>query len=154
MQKPVAKKKPAPQYASASEVKELSGAVGELMDMVKGLATSIQERDSAPKVQTAEEVKHDAAVTKAGPEISTVNPAWVEKASEILGDALDHCEVFYPKHGGTIFTVVIKQDQSNAPVDYLTWYKADRRSKEIGNEGIDGVEQWCKLVRDNLKRGR
>ena len=30
--------------------------------------------------------------------------------------------------------------------------KVDRRSKEIGNEGIEGVEQWCKLVAQNLKR--
>lgn len=149
--KPAPKPKVEAAYASAQEVKELSGAVSELIDMVRGLA----DKSKAPTVpQSAEEVKQEAEVTKAGPVKELVNPAWIEKAKEIIGEAVDHCEVFYPRSGGTIFTVVIKKELSNAPVDYLERYKEDRRSREIGNEGIDGVEAWCKLIRDNLKRTR
>ena len=57
-----------------------------------------------------------------------------------------------PKGGGTLFTVVIKPEFSNAAPEYLERYKADRRTKEIGSEGLSGVETWCKLIRANLKR--
>jgi hypothetical protein len=151
LKKEVKRSPPKVEYASADEVKELSSAVSGLVDIVTKLAQDIA---TPPKPQTVEEIKHEAEVTKASPAKETVNSAWVEKATEIVGESLDHCEVFYPKNGGTIFTLVIKESHSNAAKDYLERYKTDRRSKEIGNEGIEGVEAWCKLVRDNLKRGK
>lgn len=146
------KAKPKAEYASAEEVKELSGAVSSLIDIVKELG----EKMKAPTVpQTPEEIKYEGEVTKASVNRQENVPReWTEKAREILGDALDHCEVFYPKGGGTLFTMVIKKEFSNANQDYIERYKEDRRTKEIGNEGIEGVEQWCKLVSANLKRGK
>ena len=104
----------------------------------------------APKVESPAEKE----VTKATANAVVVPPEWKEKADEILGDAVDHYELFYPRKGGQIFTVVIKKDKSNAPKDYLAFYKEDRRSKDIGTEGIEGVEMWAKLVKQNLGRPR
>jgi hypothetical protein len=145
-------KRPAPvKYATLAQFDELSKGVSELIGLVGGLAEKIKQPATAP---TAEQTKRELEIDKATANVETVNPAWVEKANELIGESLDHCEVFYPKHGGTIFTLVIKKEFSNANPDYLERYKTDRRSKEIGNEGIEGVENWCKLVRDNLKRGK
>lgn len=136
-------------YASAKEVAELSKGMNDLIGIVATLAEAIK---NPPKPKSPEEIKVEAEIVKAAPAKESVNSAWVEKATEILGEKLDHCEVIYPKNGGTIFTLVIKLEHSNAAKDYLAFYKVDRRSKEIGNEGIEGVENWCKLVAQNLKR--
>ncbi len=149
--KNTSKPKPEPKYASAADLAELSKGMSDLVGIVGELAEKLK---SPPAPKSADEVKHDAEVTKAKPNLETVNPAWVEKAQELIGEALDHCEVFYPKHGGTLFTLVIKKEFSNAPVDYLERYKSDRRTREIGNEGIEGVENYCKLVAANLKRSK
>jgi len=150
--KPVAK--PKEEFASKSEVSKISASVdslaesmGMLMEMVKAQATQ-PVAPIAPTVETP----LDKEIRKAGPRREQVNPEWEEKAKEILGDYFDHCEVEYLKHGGTVFTLVINAEKSNAPAEYLHLYKTDRRSKEIGNEGIEGVESWCKLVMQNLKR--
>lgn len=145
---PVAKKKKAPQYATVAQFNSLAESVGSLVELIKSgaLATAPAAAISATETPVEREVR------KAAPDVNPVNPAWEEKAREIVGDALDHCEVLYPKQGGVIFTLVIKQEFSNAPTEYLERHKVDRRSREIGNEGIEGVEQWCKLVKSNLNR--
>lgn len=150
---PSQKKRPAPKkYATEEDLKGITDAMASIADVVGKLYDKVNAEPVKP--QTPEEVKHVAEVAKAAPDVAVVNPAWVEKATEIIGDALDHCEVLYPKHGGTIFTLVIKTSASNAQAEYLERHKSDRRSREIGNEGIEGVEQWCKLVKENLKRGK
>ncbi len=121
-----------------------------LVDSVTALAKMIQTQKSSDP----ETVKLEKAIDKAGPHRQTVNPEWQEKAEEILGTAMDRCELFMPRNGGSIFTVIIKKEKSNAPKEYLEMYKEDRRSKEIGSEGIEGVEQWCKLIKQNLNRAR
>ncbi len=131
-------------FVKMSDFNKLTDVIGKLVETV----TELKDKPTVAQVQTpeAEEVrkaKHDQA---------PINPAWEEKAQEIIGEAVDHCEVFYPKQGGTIFTVVIKPEFSNAPKEYIDRMKADRRSREIGPEGISGVEIWCKLIRANLKR--
>ena len=123
-------KAPKPEYATKAELNELSQNVGELVNLIKSGALS------APAVAPA-------VATPETPE---------EKAQEILGEALERCEVQYLRRGGTVFTVVIKNEHSNASVEYLERMKVDRRSREIGNEGIEGVEIWCKLVAQNLRR--
>lgn len=153
--KPAAPRKkasPKPQYATVDDLKGIMDTMSSMADAFKKIADKVYAEPQ--KMQSPEQVKYSAEVAKAAPDVSVVNPAWIEKANEILGDVIDHCEVFYPKHGGTIFTVIIKESSSNASADYLSRHKADRRSKEIGNEGIEGVESWCKLIKENLKRGK
>lgn len=144
-------KKPKQEFASKEEVNALAESVGSLVELFK---QDRAERAAAPVAAATPvaETAMEKEVRKAAPDVNPVNPAWEEKAEDILGDYLDHCEVFFPKRGGTIFTVVIKLEKSNAALEYLDVMKQDRRSKEIGNEGIEGVEQWCKLVAQNLKR--
>jgi hypothetical protein len=125
----------------------------ELTDMMKTLVDTVTELKNKP-IPNTPAAKEAEEVAKAKYDQAPINPAWEEKAREIIGEALDHCEIFYPKGGGQIFTVVIKPEFSNAPKEYLERCKVDRRSKEIGNEGIGGVELWCKLVKQNLKRGK
>lgn len=148
--KTVTKKKAVEPAVTRAEFDALTGNVSDLIGLLK------QDReDRATKeanTPVIPETPMEKEVRKAAPDENPVNPAWVEKAEEILGEYLDHCEVFFPKRGGTIFTVIIKHEKSNAPTEYLERMAVDRRSREIGNEGIEGVEQWCKLVASNLKR--
>lgn len=92
------------------------------------------------------------ASEKAKPNRVTTNPEWEEVAQEILGKALDHTEVEHEKSGGIKFTVVIKNEYSNADKQYLEVNKVDRRSKEISHEGLSGVEEWCRQIKANLSR--
>ena len=120
-----------------------------LTDIISNLATVVSAKTATPA-----EIKENSEISKAKSDQAPVPSSWEETARDIIGEALDHCELFQPRTGGTLFTVVIKNEFSNAPKEYLERMKADRRTKEIGNEGISGVETWCKLVRANLKRGQ
>ena len=133
------------QYVTVDQFNKLTEVLGKIVDTVNEIKN---KPASVPEAKEAEEVR------KAKWDQAPINPAWEEKAIEIIGEAVDHCEIFYPKSGGTIFTVVIKTELSNAPQEYLDRAKSDRRSREIGPEGIAGVENWCKLIRANLKRGQ
>jgi hypothetical protein len=120
-------------------------------DGLMGAIEALGKRMATPS--TPAEVKQEVAISAASTDSHMpVPPKWEEKARELLGDALDHCELAMPARGGTHFTLVIKNEHSNAPKDYLERYKADRRTREIGNEGMGGVEEWCKLVALNLKK--
>ena len=134
------------QFVTVEQFNQLTDVLGKLVDTVTEL-----KNKPAPNTPAEKELQE---VAKAKYDQAPINPAWEEKAREIIGEALDHCEIFYPKGGGQIFTVIIKSEFSNAPKEYLERCKVDRRSKEIGNEGIGGVELWCKLVRANLRRGK
>lgn len=135
--------------ALKKDVGTLTQSVGDLVALMTAQAHAGANAPAVPETAIEKEIR------KAAPDdINPVNPAWTEKAEEVLGEALERCEVFYPKRGGTIFTLVIKPAFSNASVEYMERTKSDRRSKEIGNEGIEGVEQWCKLVAANLKRAK
>lgn len=151
------KKEPKQAGPTRAEFDTLAGNVSTLVDMMtKAQAQGVQAVAAVPQPTIAtSETALDKEVRKASADdVNPVNPAWVEKAEEILGEKLDHCEVFYPKRGGSVFTLVIKNEFSNASIEYLSVAKVDRRSKEIGNEGIEGVEQWCKLVAANLNRSK
>lgn len=139
--------KPKPAYVTADEFKAMNETV---IGTLKALSDSILELKN--KTATPAEAKETKEVTKAGPNQYPMNPEWDEKAREIIGEAVDHCEVFMPKGGGTIFTIIIKPEFSNAPQSYMEMYKIDRRTREIGAEGIAGVETLAKLVKQNLKQ--
>lgn len=144
--KKVGVKKEEPKYATVEQFNTLQGLLEKL---VKGMS---EEKDAVPAKPLSEAEQKE--VTKAGPIQPPINPEWIEKAEEILGKYLDHCEVAYPRKGGVLFTLVIKKELSNANKDYLERYGTDRRTREIGNEGVEGVEIWCKLVKQNLIKPR
>lgn len=132
---------------SRAEFNELAKGVGDLVDLIKSGALS-------KPAETPAEAKADKEVAKAGPNKYTVNPDWEDLAHEIIGEAVDHTEIEYVKGGGMKFTVVIKEEFSNSPADYMERHKVDRRSKEVGAEGEAGVRIWCEQIRNNLKRPR
>jgi hypothetical protein len=122
---------------------EFDNAVSTILDKLESLN---QTKAVAPETPAEVEVK------KAGPDTKQVNPEWDAEARTILGDLLDHTEVQYNKNGGVNFTIVIKKEKSNAGEEYLTRMGADRRTKEVGASGMEGVTEWCKLVRGNIRR--
>jgi hypothetical protein len=134
-----------------SEFKNFTDSVNGLVDVIKDLKDKIdnQTPDSKP---VAPETPAEKEIRKAAPDETTVPPEWREKAEEIVGEALERCELRYVKSGGALFSLIIKKEFSNAPKDYMAYYHEDRRTKEIGHDGIEGVEQWCKLVHSNLTR--
>lgn len=131
---------------SRAEFNELMTGVSELAGLVK----EVLNKPSVPSAETP--VVLDKESTKATANKYTVNPEWEDLAREIIGEAVDHTEVQYIKGGGLMFTVVIKEEFSNSPTDYLERYKVDRRSKEVGAEGEAGVRIWCEQIRNNLKK--
>ena len=130
-------------------LKKLQEDVNSKFDAISAVLLELQQRPVAPAVETA----LDKEIKKAAPdEYMPVKREWEEKAREIIGEAMERCSMFYPKTGGVVFEVYIKPEFSNAPKDYLAHYKVDKRSKDIGNEGINGIEQYCKLIAQNLAR--
>lgn len=123
-------------------------------DMNKSFGQIISLIKQKPEEKVKQEVE-DKKVSEADSDMSDVNPRYNEKAKEILGEKLDRTFVKYPKGGGTLFTVVIKKEFSNAPKDYLERMKEDFRTVNIEREefrGEDGVEKWCKLILQNLNK--
>src|SRR4051812_25090592 len=119
--KQAAKKKAAVPAAGVSraEFDALAKGVGDLVEMIKSGALGA--------TQTPAQAAEEREVAKAAPNKYTINPEWDEMAKEIIGEAVDHTEIQYVKGGGMLFTVVIKPEFSNAPLDYLNHYKSDRR---------------------------
>lgn len=134
---------PPKEFVTVDQFNDLAGLISKLNDKIDTLQT---------KTQTPQESKEDEQIRKAKHDATPMPESWEETAREIIGEAVDHCEMLQPRSGGTLFTIVIKPEFSNAPKDYLERMKLDRRTKEIGSEGIAGVELFCKLVRANLKR--
>lgn len=79
-----------------------------------------------------------------------VHPDWIKDAQEKMGDKLDHCEIDYPKNGVPRYTVVIKNEFSNAGKDYLAFYKVDRRTVPVTN-GLETIKLFNSLVQQNLR---
>lgn len=118
-------------------------AIGAILSAVEQL------KEKTPVLPETEEEKK---VTAAGPNKVSTNDEWDATAREILGEYVDHTEVAHERSGGVKFTVVIKEEKSNAPKDYLERVRSDRRTREVGASGMDGVIEWCKQIRQNLKR--
>lgn len=140
-------KAPVEKYVTIDKFNELQDSIASLVGFVKeNIKSNADAKALVPDTPLEKEIK------KAGHGLEPVNSEWDEIAHDIIGEALDHCEVKHLRNGGLIFTLVIKNEFSNAPDNYLAEMKEDRRSKEIGAEGIGGVENWCKLVKQNLAR--
>ena len=147
VKKVIAKKVPAEKFVTIDQFNEL-------IELVKGIAAK-------PAVAaTPEAIKKEKEIDSVNPDQVPVNPLWEAKAREIIGkgkdgdEIIERCEMIYPKSGGALFTVIIKNEHSNAPKEYLQMYKQDRRTREIGNEGITGVTNWSLLIKQNLGRPR
>ncbi len=140
-------------FVTEEKFNELQESVGILVGLVKQqIADKEAEKSAVPPVP---ETPIEKEIKKAGPNHSVpVNPEWEQVARDIIGDAVDHCEMQHLRSGGLIFHVIIKKEYSNASDDYFLRMHEDRRSREIGGEGIGGVEKWCKLIASNLKRGK
>lgn len=82
--------------------------------------------------------------------IEPVHPDWIADAKLKLGDQLERCEVDYPKNGHPRYTVVIKNEFSNASKSHLEYYKIDRRTTAVTN-GIESVKAFNTLVAQNLR---
>ncbi len=108
----------------------------------------------APQPLTAAQVKEEEAVKSAGPDNVQTNPAWDAVAREQLGEYLDHTEVQYGKSGTIAFTIVIKNEKSNAPADYMERVHCDRRTREVSSEGLEGVTMWVRLVKAQLLKNQ
>lgn len=154
------------EYVTKAEFEDFGNKI---VDAIAGLAPKAPAPDDTPigttstfTVQTGTggnpppvatpETSAEREVRKASPKEVPMNPEWEEMAQEIIGEAVDHCEISYLKNGGVLFTIVVKNEFSNAGADYLSRMGTDRRSREIGQEGLAGVEEWCKLVKSNLAR--
>lgn len=155
---------PKQEFVTKEEFNRLENSIGSLIEVVKASVQKTEETATAVATVAKEAADAKAAapitplekeIIKARPDfVENVNPEWIEHAKEIIGDALDHVEVKTLRTGGLLFTVVIKTEHSNAPENYLKEHKSDRRTKEIGSEGIGGVDAWCKLIKQNLSRPR
>lgn len=126
-------------------VNTLASGMSDMLDLMKAGALN-------KPVQTVAEIAIEKEADKATANKYTVNPEWEDIAREIIGAAVDHTEIEYVKGGGMKFTVVIKEEFSNATTEYLERHKVDRRSKEVGADGESGVRLWCEQIRNNLKR--
>lgn len=126
-----------------------------LESFADGILDAIDKRLSAlPNAPAASvaAVAEKEAVAKAGPDRFSVNDEWEEDARNVLGDALAHTEVVYERNGGIKYTVVVARKFSNAPQQYLDMVGTDRRTKEVGSGGFGAVQEWNKLVKQNLSR--
>lgn len=142
-------KTPAKEFVTKEEFEELNGSVNRLVDMLEKQmnATALVTPVPLDPIQ-------EKAIDNAGPNSAyTTDSEWDQIAKDIIGEAVDHTEL-ERKGGGIKFTVVIKPEFSNASKEYLERMKTDRRTREVGGEGSEGVTQYCKLIKANLARAK
>lgn len=124
----------------------LEGSILKLVDLMQHPLVPVEAAKIATESKNIQEASADTG---------EVNPRYDAKVREILGERVARTFVKYPKGGGTLFTIVIKEEYSNAPKDYLERMKEDQRTVNIEREefrGEDGVEKWAKLVLANINR--
>lgn len=135
-------------FVSKTEFDELKN------DMTKSFAQIVELIKQKPE-EKEKQIAEDKKIDEANTNIGEINNRYDKKAREILGDRVERTYVEYPKGGGTLFTIVIKKEFSNAGQEYLERMKEDRRTINIEREeyrGEDGVEKWAKLILQNLNR--
>ena len=123
-------------------------------DMNKSFSQIVELIKQKPE-EKAKQVVQDKKVDEASSNVSENNPRYDAKARQILGDKVERTFIEYPKGGGIMFTVSIKEEASNAGDDHWKFYKHDYRSVNLEREefrGEEGVDKWCKLILANLTR--
>lgn len=106
-----------------------------------------KKMDSPVKVAEATATKVDEAAPRN--ELSPVPPSWRELVDKILGPDFQ-IEFEQPPNGGQKFKIIVPKEKSNADQQYWLNFNRDVRTREIGNTGIRGVQEWCIRVRNNL----
>ncbi len=156
-------KKADTEFVTLERFERLESGVNKMLDLMEKQAeasVSVLSGEVIPSASTGvapvivPETPVEKSIRKAGPNEIPMNPEWEEMAQDIIGEAVDHCEIAYLKNGGVLFTVIIRDEFSNAGHDYLQRMGSDRRSKEVGTEGIAGVEEWCRLIKSNLAKSK
>lgn len=137
------------EFVSKEEFSKLEESVSTGFNAIMDLLSKTPEQKVQAKAQ-------DKNVEEASSDIyEESNPRYTAKAKEILGDRLERTYISYPKGGGTMFTIVIARQYSNANPEYLEIMKEDRRTINLEREefrGEEGVEKWAKLILQNLNR--
>ena len=123
----------------------IENSILKVVDLVSKANQTPKEKE-VTKVVEAEKKSAEANDAYKEP----VHPEWLADAKLKIGEALDHCEVDYPKNGNPRYTVVIKKEFSNASSSHLEYYKIDRRTVPVIN-GLEDVKKWNSLVAQNLK---
>jgi len=121
---------------------EMNKSFGQIIDLIK------QKPEEAKKVEAKKAVDKTAEANDAY--LEPVHPDWLADAKLKIGESLERCEVDYPKNGTPRYTVVIKNDHSNASSSHLQFYKIDRRTVAVTN-GFETVKAFNSLVAQNLK---
>ncbi len=130
---------------TAKKFEEVNGNIMKVLDLVGKVNQTPSE---AKKESEAVEEKKSAEPNNAY--LEPVHPDWKKDAMEKIGEKLDHCEVDYPKNGFPRYTVVIKNEFSNASKSHLEYYKTDRRTIPVTN-GFESVKAFNSLVAQNLR---
>ena len=136
--------------------KELEKKVDSLADSVEKVLELFAKSQEATKTEPQKVV--EAQAKSAEPNnayLEPVPPEWIADLKAKLeaikmGEALDHCEVDYPKNGLPRYTIVIKNEFSNASSSHLQYYKVDRRTVPV-EKGLESVKAWNTLVAQNLR---
>ena len=125
--------------------KEVSEGFSTIVNLIKEKPKTVEEskKVDAKKANDKTAEPNDAY-------LEPVHPDWIADAKAKIGEAVDHCEVDYPKNGFPRYTVVIKKENSNASSSHLQYYKVDRRTVAVAN-GFETVKQFNSLVAQNLK---
>ena len=124
---------------------EMNKSFGQIIDLIKEKPKTVEE---VKKVEAKKAVDKTAEANDAY--LEPVHPDWLADAKAKIGEALDHCEVSYPKNGNPLYTIVIKNDFSNASSSQLQFYKTDKRTIAVTN-GYETVKAYNSLVAQNLK---
>lgn len=74
---------------------------------------------------------------------------WRAMADAMLGKDFV-IELELPEKGGQKLNVYVPRNKSNAPEEYWEKFKQDKRTRELGNTGIEGVRNWLLRIRKNL----
>lgn len=139
----------AEEYVSKEEFdglkSEMNKSFAQIVDLIKKKPETVEE------VKKAEVVKaQEKAVEPNNAYLEPVHPDWLADAKSKLGEALDHCEVMYPKNGNPLYTVVIKNEFSNDSSEHLNFYKTDKRTIPVTN-GFESVKEWNSRIAQNLR---
>ena len=140
MARPAGSKNKKAEFVTKDQFEGLEKSVLSLVEMVR-------ERITPPAVKAVSITPPVASEGES--DYIEVNPHWRKVVNEVLGSDFD-CQILYPKSGGIQFTVIVPINKSNAPKEYLERHKTDRRTREIGNRGIEGVKEHCLRIKQNL----
>ena len=142
IEKEVAEKaEPKPKSVSVKQFEEFQTQV---TGALSAITEALQNR---PAVEAAPVVSEEG-----GPDDQTpIPPSWKKAVATILGPDFA-CEIVQPDAGGTLFKIIVPREKSNAQQMHWEMHTRDVRTKEIGNTGLPGVEEWCKRVRANLQK--